>query len=131
MEMLLLSRLYDAGRKLLDGKITLREMFTDNPWDVIEEIREAECILIGNQKFDARLFDEASSLRVLAKQAYRATEEIDHYAVDHQTDDSYNIKRNLTLYGKIERQINGQQQQEAPYQRMSALAMQSYLLYLF
>ena len=76
MEMLLLSRLYDAGRKLLDGKITLREMFTDNPWDVIEEIREAECILIGNQKFDARLFDEASSLRVLAKQG-SGTDNID------------------------------------------------------
>lgn len=68
MKMVLLSRLYPAGHMLLEGKLDMKECFTDNPWEAIDEIRQAECILIGNQRFDRALFNEAVSLRILAKQ---------------------------------------------------------------
>ena len=81
MKMLLLSRLYDAGRTFLSGKIDMIEHFTDNPWDAINLIRDAECILIGNQRFDAALFDEAKMLRILAKQG-SGTDNIDKAAAE-------------------------------------------------
>ena len=76
MKMVLLSRLYSAGHMLLEGKLDMKECFTDNPWEAIDEIRQAECILIGNQRFDRALFNEAVSLRILAKQG-SGTDNID------------------------------------------------------
>lgn len=76
MKMVLLSRLYPAGHMLLEGKLDMKECFTDNPWEAIDEIRQAECILIGNQRFDRALFNEAVSLRILAKQG-SGTDNID------------------------------------------------------
>ena len=76
MNVLLLSRLYDAGMKLLAGKVDTIERFTDDPWTAIDDIRKADCILIGNQRFGSGLFEEARNLRILAKQG-SGTDNID------------------------------------------------------
>jgi len=75
-KVVLLSKLYTPGRKLLENKVTIIEHYCNNILDAEEDIQDADCILIGNQHFDSSSFALCKNLQVLAKQG-SGTDNID------------------------------------------------------
>jgi len=67
-KIVLLSKLYEPGRKLLDGKIEIVERFTNQIEDAAEDLKTATVVLIGNQRFQEPEFALCPHLRILAKQ---------------------------------------------------------------
>lgn len=65
---ILLSKLYDAGRAMLEGKAELVEAYCDNPREVEALFEGAAGILLGNQKFGADIIARHPNLKFLAKQ---------------------------------------------------------------
>ena len=48
-KLVLLSRLFDEGRALLEGKVQLEEHFCDDPMQGLDAIKDADGIILGNQ----------------------------------------------------------------------------------
>ena len=48
-KLVLLSRLFDEGRALLEGKVQLEEHFCDDPMQRLDAIKDADGIILGNQ----------------------------------------------------------------------------------
>lgn len=67
-KLVLLSRLFDAGMSVLNGKVVIEEHFCDDPREALDILREAEGVLIGNQRFGADIIDVCQNLRLIAKQ---------------------------------------------------------------
>ncbi|MDY4609058.1 MAG: hydroxyacid dehydrogenase [Sphaerochaetaceae bacterium] len=67
-KMVLLSRLFDAGMDVLEGKVSVEECFCDNPYDVMAVLQKADGVLIGNQRFGADIINACPNLGLIAKQ---------------------------------------------------------------
>lgn len=66
--LVLLSRLFDEGRALLEGKVILEERFCDDPWQALDALKDADGIFLGNQRLEAELMEQCPKLRLIAKQ---------------------------------------------------------------
>lgn len=67
-KLVLLSRLFDEGRALLEGKVQLEEHFCDDPMQRLDAIKDADGIILGNQKLGASVIEQCPKLRLIAKQ---------------------------------------------------------------
>ena len=67
-KLVLLSRLFDEGRALLEGKVHLEECFCDDPMQVLDALKDADGVFLGNQKLDASVIGQCPRLRLIAKQ---------------------------------------------------------------
>jgi len=67
-KLVLLSKLFDEGRALLEGKLILEEHFCDDPWQTLDALKDADGIFLGNQKLDGALMEQCPKLRLIAKQ---------------------------------------------------------------
>lgn len=65
---ILLSKLYDAGRAMLEGKAELVEAYCNDPHEAEDLFDGAAGVFLGNQKFGADIIRRHPSLKFLAKQ---------------------------------------------------------------
>lgn len=68
IKMVLLSRLFAQGMEILREKVELDEVYTDEPLEYLEKLRQADVILLGNQKFGRDIIEKLPRLKILAKQ---------------------------------------------------------------
>ena len=67
-KIVMLSKLYDAGRELLEGKVDLVEAYCDDPDQANGLLEEADGVFLGNQPFRAEMLQKHPNLRLIAKQ---------------------------------------------------------------
>lgn len=67
-KIVLFSRLFPEGRRLLEGNVKLLEHYCDNLEDIPDDLRQADGILVGNQKISAQTLEQFPNLRLIAKQ---------------------------------------------------------------
>ena len=68
MKMIMASKLYDAGKAMLEGKIIMEEHFCNDVHEILPYLESADGLFIGNQKVGKYIFEAAPSLKFIAKQ---------------------------------------------------------------
>ena len=68
MKMIMASKLYDAGKAMLEGKIIMEEHFCNDVHEILPYLESADGLFIGNQKVGKDIFEAAPSLKFIAKQ---------------------------------------------------------------
>lgn len=68
LKMVMASKLYDAGKAMLDGKIIMEKHFCNDIHEIIPYLASADGLFIGNQKVGKDIFESAPSLKFIAKQ---------------------------------------------------------------
>ena len=67
-KMLMLSKLYEEGRNLLQGKVDIVEAFCNNVSEAEPLLDQADGLFLGNQKLDGEVLRRHPNIRFVAKQ---------------------------------------------------------------
>mgnify|MGYP001537900215 CR=1 FL=1 len=101
-KLVLLSRLFDEGRALLEGKVQLEEHFCDDPMQGLDAIKDADGIILGNQKLGASVKSDGLSRRLQARSGcgYRSSTHIFQRRT-RQMNMCFVLKRYRSFWSKV------------------------------